>query len=212
MLLVANEQATRSRIREALSNFIIRPGPEDLLLIFLASHGSPDPFAPQKLYFVTHDTQVDRMADTTLAMKDVETLLQQSLRAKRLVLLIDTCHSAGLTETPRAIRQPNNLISLYAERLLYASEGRAVMTSSDVNETAFEGQKWGGGHGVFSHFVLEGLRGKADSDEDKVVTVGELFRFVRQRVRLEIQFRQNPRILTSTNENVVLAAVPERRR
>jgi hypothetical protein len=212
MLLLSNEQATLGRIREALSSFIIKPGPDDLLVIFLASHGSPDPFAPNKLYFITHDTQVDRMADTALAMKDVETMLQKSLRVKRLVLLIDTCHSAGLTETPRALRLTNNLISLYAEGLLYASEGRAVMTSSDVNETAFEGQKWGGGHGVFSHFVLEGLRGKADFDDDKVVTVGELFRFVREHVRLETQFRQNPRILTSTNDNLVLSSGPARGR
>lgn len=211
MLLVTNEQATLGRLRDALSRFIIRPGPEDLLLIFLASHGSPDPAVSQKLYFLTYDTQVDRMADTALAMKDVETLLQQNLRAKRLVLLIDTCHSAGLTETPRALK-PNNLVSLYAARLLYATEGRAVMTASDVNEGAFEGEKWGGGHGVFSHFVLEGLHGKADVDGDKLVTVGELFRFVRQRVRFETNFRQNPKILTSTNEYLALAAVPERKR
>lgn len=212
MLLVTNEQATLGRLREALSRFIIRPGPEDLLLIFIASHGSPDPFASQKLYFLTYDTQVDRMADTALAMKDVEMLLQQRLRAKRLVLLIDTCHSAGLTETPRALKQPNNLVSLYAMRLLYASEGRAVITATDVNERAFEDEKWGGGHGVFSHFVLEGLHGKADMDGDKLVTVGELFRFVRQQVRLATRFRQNPRILTSTNEYLTLAAVPERKR
>lgn len=211
MLLVTNEQATLGRLRDALSRFIITPGPEDMLLIFIASHGSPDPSASQKLYFLTYDTQVDRMADTALAMKDVETLVQQNLRAKRLVLLIDTCHSAGLTETPRALK-PNNLVSLYATRLLYATEGRAVMTATDVNQNALEGEKWGGGHGVFSHFVLEGLRGKADMDDDKFVTVGELFRFVKQQVRLATRSEQTPQILTSTNEYLALAAVPERKR
>jgi uncharacterized caspase-like protein len=87
---------------------------------------------------------------------------------------------------------------------------QAIMTASDVNETAFESERWGGGHGVFSYFLLEGLRGKADADGDHLVTVGELFRFVRQRVRSETKYRQNPRIVTSDNDNLALAAVPRR--
>jgi len=207
LLLLTNEQATISRIREALTSFVIKPGPDDLLLIFLASHGSPDPFAQQNLYFLAHDTEIGKMAETALAMKDFQSLIQQNVRAKRLILLIDTCHSAGLTESPRDIARGlgNNLVNLYAERFLYAEEGRAVITSSDVNETAAEGSRWGGGHGVFTYWLLEGLRGQADANGDQLVTVGELFRFVRQRVRLDTQFRQNPRILATTNENLALA-------
>jgi len=190
-----------------LTSFVIKPGPDDLLLIFLASHGSPDPFAQQNLYFLAHDTEIGKMAETALAMKDFQSLIQQNVRAKRLILLIDTCHSAGLTESPRDIARGlgNNLVNLYAERFLYAEEGRAVITSSDVNETAAEGSRWGGGHGVFTYWLLEGLRGQADANGDQLVTVGELFRFVRQRVRLDTQFRQNPRILATTNENLALA-------
>jgi uncharacterized caspase-like protein len=212
ILLLTNEQATLKRIHAALTSFVIKPGPDDLLLVFVATHGGPDPSAQQNLYFLANDTEVNNMAETGIAMRDLQMLLQQNLRAKRLVLLIDTCHSAGLSESPRDLaRGPgNNLVSLYAEKLLYAEEGRAVMTASDVNETAAEGKKWGGGHGVFTHYLLDGLNGKADTNGDRLITVGELFRFVRQRVRFETQFRQNPRILASTNEDLTLAAVPAR--
>jgi hypothetical protein len=212
LLLLTNEQATIARVREALTSFIIKPGPDDLLLVFLASHGGPDPFAQQNLYFLAHDTDIGKMPETGLAMKDFRSLIQQNVRAKRLILLIDTCHSAGLTESPRAIGRglTNNLVNQYAERFLYAEEGRAVITSSDVNETAAEGSRWGGGHGVFTYWLLEGLGGQADANGDQLVTVGELFRFVRQRVRLDTQFRQNPRILATTNENLALAAASAR--
>jgi hypothetical protein len=208
LLLLTNEQATIARLREALTSFVIKPGPDDLLLVFLASHGGPDPFAQQNLYFLAHDTEIGKMAETGLAMKDLQSLIQQNVRAKRVVLLIDTCHSAGLTESPRDLTRGlgNNLVNQYAERFLYAEEGRAVITSSDVNETAAEGSRWGGGHGVFTYWLLEGLQGQADANGDQLVTVGELFRFVRQRVRLDTQFRQNPRILATTNENLALAA------
>lgn len=210
ILLLVNEQATLAALQRAMNNFVLQAGPEDLLLIFLATHGSPDPFAPQNLYFLTYDTNVDRMADTAFAMKDFKRLLDNNVRTRRMVLFVDTCHSAGLTgsrgESSRGLE--NNLINLYAEKLLYQEEGKAVITSSDVNESSQESPRWGGGHGVFTYFLLEGMRGMADSNVDLVVTVGELFRYVRQRVRLDTEYRQNPRMLLSTNEDLALAAVP----
>lgn len=209
ILLLTNEQATLASLQKAMKGFVTRPGPDDLLLIFVATHGSPDPFAPQNLYFLTHDTHVDRMPETAFAMKDFKRLLESNVRARRLVLFVDTCHSAGLTgsrgESARGVE--NNLISLYAEKLLYQEEGKAIITASDVNESSQEAARWGGGHGVFTHFLLEGMRGMADSNVDLVVTVGELFRFVRQRVRLDTEYRQNPRMLVGTNEDLALAAV-----
>jgi uncharacterized caspase-like protein len=210
MRLLLNEQATVANVRQAMTNFIGLPGPDDLLMVFIAGHGTPDPYAPQNLYFLAHDSNVDNMPETALAMKDFQKYLEQHVRARRLVLLVDTCHSAGLTgsqgEVTRGIR--NNLVSLYIEKLLYQEEGKAVITSSDVNELSQESARWGNGHGVFTHFLVEGMRGKADANTDQLVTVGELFRFVRQKVRFETQFRQNPRLLAGTNENLALAGTP----
>jgi hypothetical protein len=209
ILLLTNEQATLASMQKAMKSFIIQPGPDDLMLIFIATHGSPDPFAQQNLYFLTYDTNVDRMADTAFAMKDFKRMLENNVRARRMVLFVDTCHSAGLTgsrgESSRGLE--NNLISLYAEKLLYQEEGKAIITSSDVNESSQESPRWGGGHGVFTHFLLEGMSGMADSNVDLVVTVGELFRYVRQRVRLDTEYQQNPRMLVGTNEDLALSAV-----
>ncbi len=213
MLLLVNEQATLARFREALASLITRAGPDDLLVIFLATHGGPDEQARQNLYFALHDTEYERLAETALAMKELQTYLQQNIRARRMVMLVDTCQSAGLTETPREImRGGSNLANLYIERLLYGEEGRAVITASDVDEASREGERWGGGHGVFTYYVLSGLRGEADLNGDRLVTLGELFRFVRHKVRLDTQFSQNPRLLIGTNENLVLAAVSTPRR
>jgi uncharacterized caspase-like protein len=207
-LLLLNEEATLANVKKALIEFTARAGPEDLLFIFFAGHGSPDPWAPHNLYFLTHDSRVEQLSDTALQMREFQKLLQEKVRARRLVIFVDACHSAGMAapgqEQARGLR--NNLVNLYVEKLLYREEGRAIITSSDVNEISAESPRWGGGHGVFTHFLLEGLRGRADSNGDRMITVGELFRFVRQQVRLETQFRQNPRLLLGTNENLVIAA------
>ena len=54
------------------------------------------------------------------------------------------------------------IINKYFEELAKSQEGTALITSAEANEVAFEDKKWGGGHGVFTHYLLEGLRGKAD--------------------------------------------------
>jgi uncharacterized caspase-like protein len=39
-----------------------------------------------------------------------------------------------------------------------------------------------GEHGLFTYFLLKGLRGDADADRDGVVSLGELYPFVRENV------------------------------
>jgi uncharacterized caspase-like protein len=208
-----NEAATADLVRAALVGFLSKAGPNDLVLIYIASHGSPDPFDPRKLYFILHDTKVADMGRTALGMPEVQELLDHVVRAKRVVVFIDACHSAGISGmkliTGRQLaHQENNIINLYAAKL-YTEVGRAVLTSSDVNEISEEGANWGGGHGVFTWALLEGLRGAADANRDYVVTAGELFDHVSNRVRRETNSRQNPRALSGTSKDFPLAVVPK---
>ena len=209
MLLLSNEDATLTTIRRALTDFVARASTNDLLLIFFAGHGAPDAFAPQNLYVIAHDTQVKNMPDTALAMPELLRYVEQNIKSKRVVLLMDACHSAGVA-TGGTRDLPNNLTNQYLQQLLYHQEGRAVITSSDVNEKSHESKKWGNGHGVFTYYVLEGLKGRADSNQDRFVSVGELFRYVRQQVRLDTNFLQNPRMLTGANENLALSVAQTR--
>jgi uncharacterized caspase-like protein len=209
MLLLSNEDATLASIRNALTDFVARASTNDLLLIFFAGHGAPDQLAPQNLYVIAHDTNVENMPKTALAMPDLLRYVEQNIKSKRVVLIMDACHSAGLSiDETRDL--PNNLANQYLEKLLYQEEGRAIITSSDVNEKSLESKKWGNGHGVFTYYVLEGLKGRADSNQDRLVSVGELFRYVRQNVRLDTNFVQNPRMLTGANENLALAVAHSR--
>lgn len=209
MLLLANEDATLTRIRDALTTFVARASVNDLLLIFFAGHGAPDPLAPQNLYVIAHDTSAGEMRNTALSMSDLRRYIDQNVKSKRVVLLLDACHSAGVSTTgTRDVT--NNLTNLYLEKLLYQQEGRAIITSSDINEPSRESRRWGNGHGVFTYYLLEGLKGSADSNRDQLVSVGELFRFVRQRVRLDTELQQNPRMLVGDNENIALAVARPR--
>lgn len=207
-----NENATVENVRAAVDLFLARARENDLVFLFVAGHGAQDPFDPKSLYLILHDSKVTDMPRTALNMAELQARFTDRLRAKRMVILIDACHSGGVDpEQKTSIRQlersENNTFSMYAEKL-FSGEGRALLTSSDVNEISEEGKKWGGGHGVFTWAVLEGLRGVADVNRDRVITTGELFDFVSDKVRQETNARQNPRALPGTNRNFPLTRVP----
>jgi len=53
---------------------------------------------------------------------------------------------------------------------------------------------WGGGHGVFTYFLLKGLRGEADYNKDTSVTLGELTSYLSQEVRRATKNAQSPTV------------------
>ena len=58
------------------------------------------------------------------------------------------------------------------------------LTASRDRERSFESADWGGGHGIFTYYVVKGLEGEADENGDGIVTADELADYVRtQRAR-----------------------------
>ena len=209
ILYLENEGATTTGVRDALTRFLPKAGANDLIFIFVAGHGAPDPYEPQNLYFLLHDSKVADMKKTALPMTELKNFLDNQTRAQRIVVFIDACHSAGLSGaklvTGRGLEHTeNNVFNLYAAKL-FTDTGRAVLTSSDVTEISQESQSWGGGHGVFTWALLEGLGGEADDNGDHLITAGELFEFVYNRVRDQTNFTQNPQALAGLNKDLPLA-------
>ncbi len=200
-------------MRSALSDIAKRAKPSDLVFIFIAGHGAPDPLSPQNLYFLLTDTKVVDMAQTAFPMNELKQTLDTQVSAQRVIVMIDTCHSAGVNQKTKSIvtgrdliqeGDENNISNFYLTNKLFKETGRAVLTSSDVNEVSQESSKWGN-HGVFTWALLEGLKGNADLNKDKLITTGELFQFTRASVQKATNFQQNPRALPGSNTNLTLA-------
>ncbi|MCK7469824.1 MAG: hypothetical protein MZU95_02755 [Desulfomicrobium escambiense] len=67
----------------------------------------------------------------------------------------------------------------YLERVA-GGRGKVIITASSANEVSVEKDELQ--HGVFTYYLLEGLRGKADTDRDGMVTVDEAYRYVYDQV------------------------------
>jgi len=205
---LTNKEATRDGITRGLRGFLKKPAREDLVLIYFACHGAPDPERPGNVYLLTHDTDPNDIAGTALPMADIDRALKDTLLSEKVIVLADTCHSAAIGGGMRSTGgiQSAALINSYLKEISVARGGIALLTSAEANEVSFEGETWGGGHGVFTYYLLEGLKGEADSNQNGFVTAGELFEYVRENVKKATNHKQHPSIGTNPfDRNLPLA-------
>ena len=87
-----------------------------------------------------------------------------------------------------------NPISSELQSLSKVGDGVCVISASDEKQFSQESQKWGGGHGVFTYFLLKGLKGEADCSNDKRVTLGELIPYLSEHVRRTTKSAQCPTV------------------
>jgi hypothetical protein len=192
VLYLENERATGAAMREALFVFLQQADWDDLVVIYYAGHGAPDPGRPDNLYLLPTDTDLDALAATGFPMWDVKTALRRQIAAERVIVIADACHSAGTADGGTVGGGDTNAIAGGFQQLFTPSR-RLMMTAADTNEFSLEDARWGG-HGVFTHFLLDGLRGAGDLDANGIVTFTELFEHVSGSVRAATNGRQNPQM------------------
>jgi uncharacterized caspase-like protein len=79
-----------------------------------------------------------------------------------------------------------------------------VISAAADGERSREHTTWGGGHGVFTFALIEGLHGAADYNGDQTVTVGELIPYVSDRVRRETRNGQSPTVAGKFNPAITI--------
>jgi len=154
----------------------------DLVLIAFSGHGIHQGKAS---YLCPTDAKVSD-TDTLISMDWVYERLQRSQADLRL-MMVDACRNVppelGGTRSLSSSERKDVTRAFVAatERL---PEGILLLNSCSEGEFATEDKDLG--HGVFMHYLLEGLRGKADKDNDRKVTLDELFRFASKETRLHV--------------------------
>jgi uncharacterized caspase-like protein len=160
-VLGETEVSTR-RFKEEL-NWLARSAQEDdLVVIFVATHGtSRKDDTAEVNYIVTSDTDLtsqDSLFGTALAMVELSDIVRTRIKARRTVILLDTCHSAGAlaASKERATGLADFAPSSATLDRIRQGVGRAILTSSQEEQFSYEGAPFQNGY--FTHFLLEALR------------------------------------------------------
>jgi uncharacterized caspase-like protein/WD40 repeat protein len=208
--MLLNKDATLSNVRDALINFLNQAIDMDLVIIYFAGHGAPEPARPQNMYLLTHDTDPNSLGTSAFPMWDIQTVLARYINAKRVVVFTDACHSGGISvnfATRGLGTAEQNLVNQYLADLSKTKEGIVVFTASAAGEVSQEFPDFA--HGVFTYYMLEGLEGKADYNNDYTVTINELMQYVEEQVKRKTRGAQNPtRSQTEYDKEMTISTVP----
>ena len=191
--LLLNQKASVSNLRYALGTFLGKTADKDLVVIYMAGHGAPDPKKWENLYFLTYDADMNSLPNTAYPMDDLTRDLQRYIKAKKVIVITDACHSAAVSGGMIAMRgNEGHRVNDYLKKLSESREGCTFITATRAGEGSQESEKWGGGHGVFTHFLLEGLKGQADRNSDGFITIKEAYDYLYPKVQRESENGQSP--------------------
>jgi uncharacterized caspase-like protein len=175
--ILIDEEATHDNIVTTMQKLFAKAGPKDLVVLYFSGHGLKGSFLP-----IDYDGYENK-----LEHEEISQIFKQS-PAKYKLCIADACHSGSLLAMKGASAE--NTLATYYETLANAKSGTALIMSSKSEESSLESS--GLRQGVFSHFLIRGLKGEADANENSVISVQELFDFVGKNVESYTDRRQTP--------------------
>jgi len=190
--LLIDESASRKRILSEMENTFSKADENDVIMLYYSGHGLPGSFLP-----IDFDGY-----NNVLKHHEIKDILDKS-EAKHKIVFADACHSGSML----AMKSPFDATRMksFLDGFESASAGTAMFTSSKSEEISMETS--GLRQGIYSHYLIRGLSGEADTDRNKIVTISELYSFVNKGVREYSSNRQTPVIAGNYDDNMPVAVV-----
>src|ERR1700733_9741569 len=189
VLLLTDEKATTAAVRNGFQDFLKRrAGKNDTVIILIAGHGTVEVPGSKSAFILTYDSDPQDLNSTALAVEELQALFEEQLsKVGRVLLFVDVC-KAGTIGTIH-----NTTVASNVQQLGDIQGDLFGLLASRPREVSLEGPEFGGGHGVFSYFVIKGLEGAADENKDGVVEADELIKYVSDQVPMATGNKQHPR-------------------
>ncbi len=187
--LFLNQDATRFNIVDELYNLSQKLKKGDKFFFYFGGHGDLEArigYENSLLLLYNSFKKSYFQGNEYLQLSELKTWFGAlTQKGVEVVFIADACHSGGLiggkegnTKTQKALQE--------------SWEGITKILSSKADEYSLEGKQWGGGRGIFSYHLVNGLTGRADANKDQKVSLIELSNYLTTNVVREA----NPNIQT----------------
>lgn len=193
--LLVDENATREAILGAMRDMMNSANSTDVFFLYFSGHGQTVDNG-EEYYFFTNDTRTDNqnaIVSTALSRSEVRSRLSNG-KVRKKVLFLDACYSGMMASGGKSMgERREHLFQEMAE----TDDALVIFTSSSDTERSFEDETLGGGHGIFTYFLIKGLQGEADKarsgNKNGRVTVYELDRYLGDEVNARaLQTKDQP--------------------
>ena len=186
---LVNEKANEKEMLLATKRWLARaalPSQSDIY-VFFAGHGLASDDG-KKMYLLPYDGAPELLDKTAILRDELFADIAQA-NPRSVTVFLDTCYS-GTTRGPDMLIASRPIAIRAKEQAV--PEGFTVMTAAAGDQTAkpLEEAK----HGMFSYFLMKGMEGDADANQDNQITAGELHAYVQQNVIQQSSGSQTPEL------------------
>lgn len=202
--VLRNREATRSAIIAGLQELAAQSQPSDTVVFYFSGHGAQRTAGPDVgTYLCPPEFDGKRPRDTGVEAEELSDLLQR-IEAERLLVLIDACRSGAVARIKADEDEDLLKWEFGGQRLdkLAAGNGRVIISASEAHQSSWIVGQYR--NSLFTHFLLEGLRGGVDDRSDGLIRVLDLFHYVASQVR-SARGDQTPVLTTRTQDNFPVA-------
>ncbi len=174
--LLLNEDATKINIMDMLGDSFLphAASPNDLVLIYLSTHGSPAGADIRGVnYVVAYDTQLRKLFATGLEMRQLLRIIKERVHTNRIMMVLDTCYSGAGGESHKGMTRTNVDSSYLAQGI-----GSLVISSSAPDQRSWESDDLKNSY--FTRYLIDSLKNSPAS------TVDQAFNNMKQRVQQSV--------------------------
>ena len=180
---ILDDGATLKRIDEAFKELSSKIETQDVFILYFAGHGLTQDGRYHLMPYDFRYRNEESVAESAINQDHLQKWLS-IIKARKSLVLIDTCDSGSFTE---ALAVQRGMAEKTAINKLTRATGRTTIVASTDDQPALEGYK---GHGVFTYVLLNALK-KADNsngNRNGMTGVFELAGYIDEKVP-EITFK-----------------------
>lgn len=169
-----DKDATNERILKAMNKVFQMAKADDIIVFFFSGHGYNGGVCG---------------SDKKISYNEIRSLMSKS-KSNTKILFVDACKSGGF----RTVKEAENRKSADSKFVFFLA--------ARTNENSIE--RIDMQNGLFTEYLIKGLKGNADSNHDRKISTKELFDFVNTRVSIQSQENQHPVMWGNYDDSTII--------
>ena len=154
-----------AEVQASIQHIIFSARKDDTILFYFSGHGILETNT-QQVALCLADTDTEELLTTGLPLNNLLKQLTNCAASQQLVWL-DACHSGGMTlQGTASLAEPSSQLVEVLRHKAAESKGFYALLSCDRTQQSWEFPELG--HGVFTYYLMRGLRGEAADDRGEV--------------------------------------------
>ncbi len=196
IVMLLNENATHADITKYLEQWLgSKVDREGTVFVYYSGHGAPNARTGDA-YLVPYDGDPAFIEKTGYSLKKMYTGLGR-LPAKEIIVALDSCFSGAGDRS--VIAEGTRPLVMNLESTLLIPKNMTLLAASSGNQISSTYKEKG--HGLFTYFLLKGIKNEDVVRQDGSIIVDDLFMYMKPQVeriaRKEYNNEQSPQLFKS---------------